>query len=75
MNKYSTLFDATTYNAFEIVNNIVFFAWRFVPIKINLIHIYNLASTCRGMNVIQSDYVWNEYIAYFIPDNINYMAF
>jgi hypothetical protein len=47
-----------------------FFAWGFVPIEINCkLYIYNLALKRRGINIIESDFDWNEYIEYFIPDH------
>jgi hypothetical protein len=37
------------------------FALRFVPIELNCeLYIYNLALTSREINIIQSDFEWNE---------------
>jgi hypothetical protein len=35
-------------------------------------YIYNLALTRRGINIIQSDFDWKEYIGYFIPGHSIY---
>jgi hypothetical protein len=36
-------------------------------LKLIVNYIYILALTRRGINIIQSDFNWNEYILYFIP--------
>jgi hypothetical protein len=37
------------------------------PFNLIVNYIYNLALTRGGINIIQSDFDWNQYIGYFIP--------
>jgi hypothetical protein len=36
-------------------------------LKLIVNYIHNLALTRRGINIIESDFDWNEYIEYFLP--------
>jgi hypothetical protein len=48
-------------------------AWGFVPIELNFeLYIYILASSLRGINIIESGFDWNDYILYFIPGHSIY---
>jgi hypothetical protein len=68
MNTYVTLFQATACNAFGNREEKCF-VFRGVSFVLTLIanYIYNLPLTRRGINIIQSEYYWNEYIGYIIP--------
>jgi hypothetical protein len=68
MNTYLTLLMTPAYNAFwdrekqRLLSRGDSFLLNFI-----LNCIYNLALTRRGINIIESDIDWNEYIGYFIP--------